>query len=63
MSQVFLVLPNHLFKDVTNLKKYDKVYLLEEAEYFRETCNKVRLAYMRASMKYYQDYLKKNLYL
>jgi deoxyribodipyrimidine photolyase-related protein len=59
MSDVFLVLPNHLFKDVTNLKKYNKVYLLEEAEYFRETCNKVRLAYMRASMKYYQDYLKK----
>ena len=56
----FIILPNQLFD-----KKYlpDKSYtyiLWEHPQYFTEyKYNKKRILMHRASMKYYQDYLKK----
>lgn len=55
----FLVLPNHLFKDIKELKKYKEVYLYECKDYFTN-CNKIKIAYMRASMKYYESFLIEN---
>lgn len=65
-SDIFLLFPNQLFEDITLLKRYNKVYLLEEPMFFGDkehrpfNFNKVKLAYMVACMRYYNDYLKNN---
>lgn len=65
MTNIFVILPNHLFEDLTNLK--DKsVFLIEEPIFFYDNkyrkyeINKIKLSFMRASMKFYFDYLQKN---
>jgi deoxyribodipyrimidine photolyase-related protein len=59
---IFLLFPIHLFSDIKNLKNKNlKVYLLEEPRYFNDfKYHKLKLAYHRATMKSYYDYLKKN---
>ncbi len=58
-----LLFPNHLFEDVSPLKKYDAVFLIEEALHFYDAkrrpflYNKVKLAYLRACMQYYKTLL------
>ena len=55
----FFVFPIHLFKNITNLKNKN-VYLIEDPIYFTDfKYHKLKLAYHRASMKYYEFYLKK----
>jgi len=55
-----LLFPNHLFEDLSLLKKYDTVYLVEEALHFYDQqrrpflFNKVKLTYLRACMQYYK---------
>jgi deoxyribodipyrimidine photolyase-related protein len=69
MLITFLILPNHLFKDVSKLKQIglSKVILMEEPMHFFDkerrpyNYNKCKLAYMRASLKFYQAYLAKVL--
>ena len=57
---IYLIFPIHLFEDITNLKM-KKVYLIEDPRYFTDfKYHKLKLAYHRASMKNYHDYLKKN---
>lgn len=57
----FLVFPTQLFSGVRHLKGYKKVYLIEEPQYMtRFEFHKLKLAYHRASMKAYQEYLEKN---
>ena len=59
---IFLLFPIHLFKNIDNLKEKNlKVYLIEDPRYFTDySYHKLKLAYHRASMKSYFDYLKSN---
>jgi deoxyribodipyrimidine photolyase-related protein len=57
--KIFLIFPTQLFKDTTSLKEADQVYLIEEPAYFtRYKFHKLKLAFHRASMQSYNDYLK-----
>lgn len=63
MNTVFLVFPHQLFKDVHLLKDAKKIILIEEFLFFKQyNFHKQKLVLHRASMKYYESYLKtKNL--
>jgi deoxyribodipyrimidine photolyase-related protein len=55
----FLLFPVHLFKNIQNLKNH-KIYIIEDPIYFIDyKYHKLKLAYHRATMKTYYDYLKK----
>jgi deoxyribodipyrimidine photolyase-related protein len=61
MNKIFLIFPHQLFKDIYLLKEYDKVYLIEEALFFTQyKFHKQKMVLHRASMKYYENYLKQN---
>lgn len=60
MTNIFLILPTQLFKDIKILKTYDKVYLLEEPYYINPKYHKQKLLLHLSSMYYYYDYLKEN---
>jgi deoxyribodipyrimidine photolyase-related protein len=58
---IFLLFPNQLFYDIKFLSKYKSFtfYLIEEPRYMTDfKFHKLKLAYHRASMKKYYDYLK-----
>lgn len=57
---IFLLFPIHLFSNIDQLK--DKhVYLIEDPRFFTDfNYHKLKLAYHRATMKSYYDYLKDN---
>ena len=58
--KIFLIFPVHLFKDIQSLKNH-KIYIIEDPIYFTDyKYHKLKLAYHRATMKTYYDYLKKN---
>lgn len=60
-KSVFIVFPHQLFKEIEPLKAVDEVYLVEEFLFFNQyKFHKHKLAFHRASMKYYEDYLEKN---
>ena len=59
---IFFILPNQLFEDTKHLKSYEKIYIIEEPHFFSTVDikpNKIKIAYMRACMKFYYDKLKK----
>ena len=65
---VLLIFPTQLFSDISfitnwvnqNSNKNKPIYLIEEPRYFTEfSFHKLKLAYHRASMKKYYDFLKK----
>jgi deoxyribodipyrimidine photolyase-related protein len=57
---IILIFPTQLFENI-QLIKDKQVYLIEEPIYFTDyNYHKLKLAYHRATMKYYYDYLKKN---
>jgi deoxyribodipyrimidine photolyase-related protein len=57
---IFLLFNVHLFKNIDNLKGY-KVYLIEEPRYMTDfQFHKLKLAYHRATMKKYYNYLIDN---
>jgi deoxyribodipyrimidine photolyase-related protein len=64
---VFVILPNQLFENIDVLKGHDSIYMIEEPIYFYDEQyrplrpNKVKLAYMRACMRVYYDYLRRML--
>ena len=61
MNSVFFVFPHQLFKDITLLKQSSKVYLIEEYLFFNQyKFHKQKLVLHRASMKYYESYLREN---
>lgn len=58
---VFIILPNQLFEpNLDYLSKFKKVYLIEEPHFFSSEIkpNKIKIAYMRACMRFYYDELK-----
>jgi deoxyribodipyrimidine photolyase-related protein len=57
---IFLLFPIHLFKNVDKLYNH-KIYLVEEPRYMTDfKYHKLKLAYHRATMKNYYEYLVKN---
>jgi len=59
---IFLILPNQLFDETIKLKSYSYIYLIEEPHFFSNAeikPNKIKIAYMRACMRFYYDKLKK----
>ena len=72
MTSTLVLLPIHLFDNdiiLNTLDKHDNItdiYIIEEPIYFGDrdvklNFNKLKLIYHRASMKYYYDYLEKNV--
>lgn len=57
---IFLILPTQLFKQITTLKEYDKVYILEEPYYINIKFHKQKLLLHLSSLYYYYEYLKQN---
>lgn len=61
----FIILPNHLFENIDILKD-KKCYLIEEPIHFYDSkyrnyeINKIKLAFLRGSMKFYYDFLIQN---
>lgn len=59
---MFIILPTQLFKNIKLLKNKE-IYLIEEPYYFtRLNFHKLKIAYHRATMKKYYDYLLKKNY-
>ena len=62
---IFLILPNQLFQEtIEHLKsfKYKQIWIVEEPHYFSTELikpNKIKIAYLRACMRYYYDNLIK----
>ena len=57
---MFLIFPHQLFYNTTHLDINEKIYLIEEPRFFTDfKFHKLKLAYHRASMKKYYDYLIK----
>ena len=55
----YIIFPTQLYNDIKILGEYKKIYLLEEPRYFTDfKFHKLKLAYHRATMKKYYDYLK-----
>ena len=58
---MFLIFPHQLFYDLSHLTLDEKIYLIEEPRFFTDfKFHKLKLAYHRASMKKYYDYLLDN---
>ena len=58
---MFLIFPHQLFYDLSHLTLGEKIYLIEEPRFFTDfKFHKLKLAYHRASMKIYYDYLIDN---
>ena len=67
MSEAAIVFPNQLFKDNPAIKKGRKVYLVEDTLFFGDEkypakFHKKKLAYQRACLKNYQDFLTRKRY-
>lgn len=60
-KNAFLLFPNQLFKDISLLKTADEVILVEEHLFFSQyKFHKQKLVLHRASMKWYESFLKLN---
>ena len=56
-----LIFPNQLFKESILTNKDNHVFLIEEYLFFKQyKFHKQKLSFHRASMKFYEDYLKSN---
>ncbi len=59
MVQSVLIFPHQLFKNIDGLNKNSKIYLIEEFLFFKQYLfHKQKLVFHRASMKFYEFYLK-----
>ena len=57
MKNVTLIFPNQLFKNIEWIDRSSTIFLIEEYLFFRQyDFHKQKLAFHRASMKYYFDY-------
>lgn len=56
-----LIFPHQLFKNTDYLDKSEPLFLVEEFLFFQQySFHKQKIAFHRATMKYYEDYLKKS---
>lgn len=59
MNKVFLVFPHQLFKNISLLKDAKRIILIEEFLFFKQyNFHKQKLVLHRATMKYYESFLK-----
>jgi deoxyribodipyrimidine photolyase-related protein len=59
--KLFLIYPHQIFEDISLLKTYDKVFLIEDPLFFTQyTFHKQKLIFHRATMKAYENFLKEN---
>ena len=59
MSRTGIIFPHQLFEHNILLKKCDTIYLVEEWLFFKQyNFHKRKIAFHRASMKFYESYLK-----
>ena len=59
MKTAHLIFPHQLFQKPSWLAKETVIYLIEEFLFFKQyPFHKQKIAYHRASMKFYADYLK-----
>ncbi len=61
----FIIFPHQLFEDLSNLKSFKNIYLIEHPIFFgyrqdQMSFNKKKLVLHSASTQFYRDYLKKN---
>lgn len=59
----FIIFPNQLFEDVSFIKKFDRVILVEDPLFFSdkeriEKFNAIKLVYQIATFRFYKDYLE-----
>ena len=60
MEKVFIIFPHQLIQDTSFLERDVPVYLVEEVLFFRQyNFHKQKLAFHRATMKFYEQYLIK----
>jgi len=62
----FIIFPHQLFEDISNLKKYKNIYLIEHPIFYGYrsefmSFNKKKLILHSASMLFYKDYLQSHL--
>ncbi|MCA1759005.1 MAG: cryptochrome/photolyase family protein, partial [Bacteroidales bacterium] len=58
MKPTGIVFPHQLFKDIILISNCSTVYLVEEYLFFRQyKFHKAKIAFHRASMKFYESYL------
>ncbi|MBS1596365.1 MAG: cryptochrome/photolyase family protein [Bacteroidetes bacterium] len=63
MTAVTLIFPHQLYKDHPSLSQGREVYLIEDALFFLQyPFHKQKLLLHRATMKYYEDYLRRQGY-
>ena len=61
MNQITLIFPHQLHPDISELNKNVPVYLVEEHLFFSQyKFHKQKIAFHRATMKFYENYLNKN---
>ena len=61
MKSVSIIFPHQLFEENPCLRRNRKVFMVEEFLFFRQyKFHKQKLAFHRASMKFYEDFLLKN---
>ena len=61
MKQATILFPHQLFKNTTELSEEIPIYLVEEYLFFKQyNFHKQKIAFHRASMKFYEDYLLEN---
>lgn len=61
MNTIFLIFPDNIYQEVKSLKNSD-VLIIEHPEYFKKfKYHKNKIVLHRASLKFYEDYLKKNI--
>ncbi|WP_298300837.1 cryptochrome/photolyase family protein [Hydrotalea sp.] len=61
LKSAFIVFPHQLFQNIEILQRADNVYLVEEFLFFNQyKFHKQKLVFHRASMKFYESYLKLN---
>jgi deoxyribodipyrimidine photolyase-related protein len=59
MSKIGIIFPHQLFEHNLLAIKCDTIYLIEEWLYFRQyNFHKQKIAFHRASMKFYESYLQ-----
>ena len=59
MTEARIILPHQLFENTDDFSKEIPIYLVEESLFFNQyNFHKQKIAFHRASMKFYENYLK-----
>lgn len=59
--KIFIVLNTQLFEDIEELENYDKIIIVKDEYYYKESYHIQKLVYYIASLNYYYDFLKYNI--